>query len=230
VLPETPMAVERIGVREPSPTEGRDLRPTPGRRYDVVLVAASAGGLAAISAVLGAIPADFPVPIVIVQHLDPRHASLMAEILRRRTSLQVEEAREGTRVKPSTVYIAPPNEHLLVRADGRLILSHADPVHFVRPSADLLFESAAESFPGRAIGVVLTGTGRDSNMGVRAIRAAGGTVIAQDPTSAEFAGMPQAAIDTGGVDFVLRLEEVGPALVELVQQHGGIGDEDEVSR
>jgi two-component system, chemotaxis family, protein-glutamate methylesterase/glutaminase len=220
VLPEAPMAVERIAVPVPSPSEQGDLRSGPDRQYEIVLLAASAGGLAAISVVLGGLPQDFPVPIVIVQHLDPRHASLMAEILRRRTSLDVEEAQAGTRVESSTVYIAPPNEHLLVSPDGRLTLSHADPVHFVRPSADLLFESGAESFPGRVIGVVLTGTGSDSNMGVRAIRSAGGAVIAQDPTSAEFAGMPQAAIDTGGVDLVLPLEEIGPTLVELVEQHG----------
>jgi two-component system, chemotaxis family, protein-glutamate methylesterase/glutaminase len=181
-------------------------------------VAASAGGLAAISAVLGALPADFPVPVLIVQHLDPRHGSLMAEILRRRTPLQVEEARTGTRIEPATVYIAPPDQHLLVNPGGRLSLSHSELVHFVRPSADLLFESGAGAFPGRVIGVVLTGTGSDSNMGVRAIRKAGGTVIAQDPESADFGGMPQAAIAAGGVDLVLPLEEIGRALVELIER------------
>ena len=186
------------------------------RGYAIVLVAASAGGLAAISAVLGALPADFAVPVLVVQHLDPRHVSLMAEILRRRTSLLVEDATAGARVEAGTVYLAPPDEHLLVTPTGRLRLSHAEPVHFVRPSADLLFESGAESFPGRAIGVVLSGTGSDANMGVRALERAGGTVIAQDPATAEFGGMPTAAIATGGVDLVLPLEEIGPALVELV--------------
>jgi two-component system chemotaxis response regulator CheB len=90
----------------------------------------------------------------------------------------------------------------------------------VRPSADLLFESGALAFPGHAIGVVLTGTGSDANMGVRALQESGGTVIVQDPATAEFAGMPQAAIDTGGVHFVLPLEEIGPALVDLVEQAG----------
>jgi len=186
--------------------------------YAIVLMAASAGGLAAISTVLGALPADFAIPVLVVQHLDPRHVSLMSDILRRRTSLGVEEATSGARVEAATVYIAPPDEHLLVTQDGRLRLSHADPVHFVRPSADLLFESGAEAFPGRAIGVVLTGTGSDANMGVRALERSGGTVIAQDPESAEFAGMPLAAIATGGVDFVLPLEEIGPALVALVER------------
>jgi len=212
------MAAERIVVPPPDSEAGSVVRPFSERAYDIVLVAASAGGLAAISAVLAALPADFPVPVVVVQHLDPRHVSLMSEILRRRTSLSVEEATSGARVQAATVYIAPPDEHLLVGREGRLCLSHADPVHFVRPSADLLFESGAESFPGRAIGVVLTGTGSDANMGVRALERTGGTVIAQDPESAEFAGMPLAAIATGGVDFVLALEEIGPALVELVER------------
>ena len=190
----------------------------PDRGYDIVLLAASAGGLAAISAVLGDLPADFPVPVVIVQHLDPRHDSMMVEILRRRTPLNVEEARDGARVEAATVYIAPPDEHLLVRPDGHLSLSHADPVHFVRPSADLLFESGAESYLGRAIGVVLSGTGSDANMGVRALERTGSTVIAQDPASAEFAGMPQAAIATGAVTVVLQLDEIGPALIDLVEK------------
>ncbi len=184
--------------------------------FDIVMLAASAGGLTALSEVLGALPVDFPVPVVVVQHLDPRHRSLMAEILQRRTKLTVNEASQGAKLEPSTVYIAPPDEHLLVTSDGGLSLAHTELVHFVRPSADLLFESGAGAFPGRAIGVVLTGTGSDANMGVRAIDQTGGTVIAQDPQSAEFSGMPQAAIDTGAVDFILDLEEIGPALVALV--------------
>jgi len=212
-----------MDVSEPQPTAEGGRPPGPARRFDIVLLAASAGGLAAISAVLGALPGDFPLPVVVVQHMDPRHGSLLAEILGRRTSLHVEEAQEGAHVAPATVFIAPPDRHLLVGPDGTLSLSQADPVHFVRPSADVLFESAAASFPGRAIGVVLSGTGSDSNMGVRAIRSGGGAVIAQDPASAEFAGMPQAAIDTGDVDHVLRLEEIGPALLALVDRGGSVG-------
>jgi two-component system chemotaxis response regulator CheB len=184
--------------------------------FDIVLIAASAGGLSAIGRVLVTLPPDFILPIVVVQHLDPRHRSLMAEILGHRTHLQVQEAEDGIKLLPSTVYIAPPNEHVLVVSDGSLSLSHSELVHFVRPSADLLFESGAGAYPGRSIGVVLTGTGSDGNMGVRAIKQTGGTVIVQDPQTAEFGGMPQAAIDTGCVDFVLNLDEIGPALLALV--------------
>jgi two-component system chemotaxis response regulator CheB len=114
------------------------------------------------------------------------------------------------------VYIAPPNRHLLVNPDGTMSLSQSDLVHFVRPSADLLFESVAASYRERVIAVVLTGTGSDGSMGVEAVKKMGGTVIAQDAETAEFSGMPNAAIQTGCVDFVLTLDEIGPALVKLV--------------
>jgi two-component system, chemotaxis family, protein-glutamate methylesterase/glutaminase len=183
--------------------------------FDVVAIAASAGGLAALSVLLEEMPVDFPAAIVIVQHLDPRHRSLMADILTRRTKLPVKQAEQGELLKPSTVYIAPPNNHLLVNGDGSLSLTQTELVHFVRPSADLLLESVAASYKERAIAVVLTGTGTDGSMGVRAIKKMGGTVIAQDQ-GAEFFGMPSAAIATGDVDFVLPLNEILSALRSLV--------------
>jgi two-component system chemotaxis response regulator CheB len=188
--------------------------------FELVAMAASAGGLRAIGQVLSPLPEDFPVSIVVVQHLDPRHASLMAGILSRRTPLAVHEAEEGVKLLPSTVYVAPPNKHLLVNGDGTLSLTQTELVHFVRPSADLLFESTAASYRERAIAVVLTGTGTDGAMGVRAVKKMGGTVIAQDESSSEFFGMPGAAIQTGSVDFVLPLGEIPPALTTLVRSGG----------
>jgi two-component system chemotaxis response regulator CheB len=152
---------------------------------------------------------------VVVQHLDPRHRSLMADILNRRTPLQTKEAEEGDRVRGGTVFIAPPNRHLLVNSDTTLSLSQSELVHFVRPSADLLFESVAASYGDRVIAVVLSGTGSDGAMGLEAVKKMGGTVIAQDEQTAEFFGMPRAAIKTGTVDFVLPLEEIAPALLQL---------------
>ena len=184
--------------------------------FDIVAIAASAGGLQALSTVLTGLSANFPASIVVVQHLDPRHRSLMADILSRRTALQVQQAQEGDRLQPGTVYIAPPNRHLLVNPDGTLSLSQSELVHFVRPSADLLFESVAASFKARAISVVLTGTGSDGQMGVSAIHKMGGTVIAEDPKTAAFSGMPSTAVRTGAVDFILPLVEVAAALTTLV--------------
>jgi two-component system chemotaxis response regulator CheB len=184
-------------------------------RFDAIAIASSAGGLAALTRVLSAIDAGFPASILVVQHLDPRHESLMADILSRRTGLRVTQAEAGASIEPGTVYIAPPDKHLLANLDRTLSLTQSELVHFVRPSADLLFESVAAAFRDRAIAVVLTGSGLDGSMGVRAIKKMGGTVIAQDEESSEFFAMPSAAIDTGHVDFVLPLEEIAGALVAL---------------
>ena len=184
--------------------------------FDVVAIAASAGGLQALSLVLAGLPENFPAAILIVQHLDPRHRSLMADILGRRTALKVKQAQAGDRLEPGLILIAPPNYHMLVTDDGDLALTQTELVHFVRPSADLLFESVAGKYKRCAIGVVLTGTGSDGSMGVEAIRKMGGTVIVQDPESTEFDGMPRAAIQTKCVDFVLPLDEIPQALLRLV--------------
>ena len=186
--------------------------------FEIVALAASAGGLQALSEVLSGLPADFPTPITVVQHLDPRHRSLMAEILGKRTKLQVRQAQDGDTLEPGTVYIAPPDHHLLVNRDGTLSLSHSEMVHFVRPSADLLFESVAASYKDRAVAVVLTGAGRDGAMGIEAVKKMGGTTIAQDDETAEHSGMPSAAIGTHKVDFVLELDEIAPALITLVMK------------
>lgn len=184
--------------------------------FDVIAIAASAGGLVAIRQVLGALPADLAAAIVIVQHLDPKHPSMLASILARRTALTVKEAQEGDVLSPGGVFIAPPNRHLLVNGDGTLSLTQTELVHFVRPSADLLFESVAASFQTHAIAVVLSGTGTDGVMGVQAIKKMGGVVIVQDKESSEFAGMPTAAQRTGSADFVLPLDAIAPQLVHLI--------------
>jgi two-component system chemotaxis response regulator CheB len=208
------------GLPPPRPTSRHRNRaglPTPrAAAFDVVALAASAGGLKALSRVLSALPADFPAALVVVQHLDPRHRSLMASILAHRTRLAVKQAEDGDRLEPATAYVAPPNRHLLVNPDGTVSLAQTELVHFLRPSADPLFESVAASVRERAIAVVLTGTGRDGSMGVRAVKKMGGTVIAQDEATSEFFGMPGAAIRTGDVDLVLPLDGIPPALVSLV--------------
>ena len=189
--------------------------------FDVVALAASAGGLTALSRVLTDLPAHFPAALLVVQHLDPHHRSLMADILGRRTALRVKQAEEGDRFLPGRVYVAPPDRHMLVNPDGTLSLSQTELVHFVRPSADLLFESVAATSKQRAIAVVLTGTGSDGNMGVQAIKKMGGTVIVQNEQTSEFFGMPSAAIQTGCADFILPLDEIPKALLTLVVRGKG---------
>jgi two-component system, chemotaxis family, protein-glutamate methylesterase/glutaminase len=189
----------------------------PGTAFDVVAIAASAGGLKALSEVLSAVPGDFPAAIVVVQHLDPRHRSLMADILGRRTAMPVKQAEDGDILRPGGVFIAPPDNHLLVNG-GTLALTQSELVHFVRPSADLLFESVAATYKERAIAVVLTGSGSDGSMGVQAVNKMGGTVIAQDESTSEFPSMPSAAVQTGKVDFILPLEEIAAALMMLTRE------------
>lgn len=189
----------------------------PCDHFDVVAVASSAGGIHGLCTLLGALEADLPVPVLVVQHLDRRHRTVIAEVLGRRTPLDVKLAEDRERTRPGTVYVAPPDRHLLVGPGGRLALTDTELVHFVRPSADLLFESVAGAYGPRAIACVLTGTGRDGAMGVDAVKQRGGTVIVQDPVTAEFKGMPEAAMGTGTVDFVLPLEEIAAVIRGLVE-------------
>ena len=193
------------------------VRPVDAPPFELVAIASSAGGLAALTSVLSGLPGAFPAAVVLVQHLDPRHRTLLADMLGRRTELRVKMAEEGDHLRGGCVYIAPPNYHLVVNAGGTLSLSQSELIHFLRPSADILFESVAASFGGRAIGVVLSGTGSDGARGVQAIKKAGGTVIAQDEDTSEFFGMPSASIATGTVDIVLPLALISSALVRLLQ-------------
>ncbi len=187
----------------------------PNTAFDIVVVASSAGGLHALSELLSGLPALFPAAVVVVQHISPGYRSMLAHILSQRTALAVRQAENGDTLYPSTVFIAPPDRHLLVNADHRLSLSQTEHVHFVRPSADLLFESTAFMYGQRAIAVVLTGTGLDGAHGVQAIKRQGGVVIAQDEATSQFFGMPGAAIDTGSVDHILPLGKIAAALCAL---------------
>jgi two-component system, chemotaxis family, protein-glutamate methylesterase/glutaminase len=179
----------------------------------VVAMGTSAGGLNALSQVLRTLPQNFPSSIVVVQHLSPTHKSWMPDLLGRSTKLHVKQAEHNEIMLPGTVYIAPPDEHLLV-GPGKLQLAHTQLVHFSRPSIDLLFESVAGTYGSRSMGVVLSGSGSDGAAGIRAIKEAGGTTVAQKPDEAEFPPMPRAAVETGCIDFVVALEKIGETLME----------------
>jgi two-component system chemotaxis response regulator CheB len=208
-----------LGQEVPARTDCETVPVSPASRsFPVIAMAASVGGLKALSVVLGGLPADFPAAIAIVMHLSPDHKSLLAEILKYRTQLKVKQAQTGDILSPASVFIAPPNHHLSVAKGGRLELSSsaAEKVHHARPSAEPLFASVAEVYQANAIAVVLTGGDGDGSFGVQIIKDKGGQVIAQDrPTSEDFS-MPETSIKTGDVDFILPLDEIGPKLVELV--------------
>ncbi len=182
----------------------------------LVVVGASWGGLRALGVLLGGLPADFPAPVVVAQHRgEDQSGDLLGELLARRSLLPVREADEHHDLEPGRVLLAPPGYHLLVE-HGHVELSVDEPVHFSRPSIDVLFESAAATRRADAIGVVLTGANADGAAGLAAIVAAGGTGLVQDPAEAERSEMPAAAAAAAPAARVLPLAQIPPALVGLV--------------
>ncbi|WP_369212244.1 chemotaxis protein CheB [Streptomyces flavofungini] len=192
-----------------------------GRKYDatVVLVAASAGGIQGLATLLSGLKASLPVPVLVAQHLNRSRETRIVTILSRSTALNVKLAEDGESPAAGTVYIAPPDQHLCLEPTGRLSLSSEDRVRHARPAADPLFESAARVHGKGVVACVLTGADSDGADGVAAVKARGGTVIAQDPLSAQFHGMPKAAVNTGRVDHVLDLGEIAPAINRLLPDH-----------
>jgi two-component system chemotaxis response regulator CheB len=182
-------------------------------RCELIAIGASAGGLPALIKIVSTIELGGPA-ILVVQHLDPRHKSQIPQLLARRTKLPVKEAEDGEPIAKGTIYIGPADEHLLV-SQGKIQLAHSRLIRFSRPSIDVMFASVAATYGKRAIGVILSGSNRDGADGIAAIKRAGGTTVAQSPETAEYRIMPQAAIDTGCVDHVVPLDEMGMTLSHL---------------
>lgn len=183
----------------------------------VIGIASSIGGIPALKLVLSKLPANLPAPIVIVQHLSPLYRSWLAELLQQCTTLIVKEAAEGDQLHNGCVYLAPPNYHVIINDGGVLGLSSANRIHFVRPSAEPLFKSMAQRYRHKAIGVILTGYGQDGSTGVQLIKFAGGQNIAQLEAATKDTRMPQTAIETGDIDFVLALEAIASKLIQLTE-------------
>jgi two-component system, chemotaxis family, protein-glutamate methylesterase/glutaminase len=217
------MTIDPRAPRADAPPARDAADPTLGDKrleFDVVVVATSLGGRDALVQLLAPLAADFPVPVLVVQHVDAHARSHLPELLGQRTALAVRHAEHGDPLRPATIYVAPPARHLLVGAARRCVLSDASPVAFSRPSADPLFASAAEVFGERTLGVILTGRLRDGTSGAAAIRRAGGVVLAQDPATCRAAAMPEAAIRAGVVQLALPLDELAAALNSLVNVPG----------
>jgi two-component system chemotaxis response regulator CheB len=184
--------------------------------YDFIAMGASWGGLHAVETVLGELPDGFRTPIAIAQHRAADSGSgALGRVLSLRSGLDVCEAGDKDAIEPGRVYLAPPDYHLLVEPTG-FALSTEAVVQYSRPSIDVLFESAADTYGDRLIAVVLTGANEDGAYGVARIKRRGGVTIVQDPSGAARREMPEAAIATGAVDHVLPLEDIGPKLGELV--------------
>lgn len=183
-----------------------------------VVIGSSAGGLDALNVVLATLPASFAWPVIIAQHAGPQAPSSLAELLGARIALRVKEAEEKEAIQFGWVYLAPPNYHLLVERDFTFSLAASDRVNFARPSVDVLFESAAEAYRSRLIGIILTGANSDGSRGLKRVKELGGMTIVQDPLTAYAAAMPLAAIREAEPAYVLPLQEVGPRLVAMLAQ------------
>jgi len=178
---------------------------------DLVAIGCSWGGLAALRAVLGGVPTAVSAPIVVVQHRGRGDLSLLPRLLRDSTDREVKEADDKDRLRDGTVYIGPPDYHLLVEP-GRLALSVDEPVRYSRPSIDVLFESAADAYPSGVAGVVLTGANADGSRGLAHIVEQGGVAIVQDPATAERREMPEAALAAVPDALVAAPEDIGALL------------------
>lgn len=182
---------------------------------EAVVIGTSAGGLAALGALVDGLDSSFRLPLLVVQHVPDSGSTRLAEIFARKTVLRVKEADEKEPVVGSTLYFAAPGYHLLVEQDLSLSLSQDEPVHFSRPSIDVLFESAADAWGPRVAGILLTGASEDGAAGLAAIQQAGGLTVVQDPDEAEIPTMPLAALQRIAPDYILPLRDIHRLLREL---------------
>jgi two-component system chemotaxis response regulator CheB len=180
-----------------------------------VVIGASAGALEALSVILPSLPIGFRLPVFAVVHVPPDKKSILAELLQAKCRIRVREAEDKEPIEGGTAYFAPPNYHLLVEADDCLSLSNDEPVHYSRPSLDVLFESAADVYGASLIAIVLTGANDDGARGLRAVAQAGGTTIVQNPKEAYASAMPTAAISKCPEARVLSLREIVSFLLDV---------------
>ena len=195
--------------------------PWGGRGIDAIVIGTSAGGVEALSMVLPALPAGIRVPVFVVLHLPRGKPSLLVDIFTPKCALPVREAEDKQPINPGTVYFAPPDYHLLIDEGPALALSADEAVHFSRPSIDVLFESAADIYGARLLGIILTGASEDGASGLDAIRRAGGCTIVQQPETAQASLMTEAALRRGPADFVLSLERIAELLRKLGYEPDG---------
>ncbi len=189
-----------------------DSDPTPPA---AIVIGASVGAIEALSVILPALPRDYPFPVFVVVHVPSDKKSLLADLFIQRCAIEVKEAEDKETIRPSTVYFAPADYHLLVEPDFTLSLSSDEPVLYSRPAVDVLFESAADAYGDSLTGVILTGASSDGANGLRAVCDAGGLGLVQLPETAEGCAMPRAALAARPTATALSLAEIALALNEL---------------
>ena len=185
------------------------------QRIDLVVIGASAGGVQALLDLLSDLPASFGLSVVVLLHLPEGRHSRLAEIFGSRCCLPVREAADKEGIAPATLYFAPPGYHLSIEADHSFSLSCEAPVHFSRPSIDVLMASAADAYGAHLAGIVLTGANTDGAAGLAKIKRHGGLTVVQNPAQAQATAMPQAAIDLCAPDLILNLKDIRSVLLEM---------------
>jgi two-component system, chemotaxis family, protein-glutamate methylesterase/glutaminase len=183
--------------------------------YDAIVIGTSSGGMNALKFIFSALPVDFSIPIIIVQHISPRSDNQWIKLLNNNSKLYLKEADEKEKIEQGIVYIAPPNYHLMIERNKTFSLTIDERVNYSRPSIDVLFESAAEAYKNKLIGVILTGSNNDGTKGIKRIKENGGLTIAQDPETAESSYMPASAIAAIQPDYILSLEKITELLIKL---------------
>lgn len=186
-------------------------------RFKAVAIGVSTGGVDALKLLLGALPGDFPIPVLVVSHITPDAGNGLALLLDGLCGISVKEADEGESIAGGTVYIAPPNYHLQLERDSIISLSVDPHVNFARPSVDVLFTTAADSLGKALIGVVLTGAGYDGSKGLQQVAVQGGVTIVQDPADAVADSMPRSALALVKPDYMVELKNLAKLLINLVK-------------
>jgi two-component system CheB/CheR fusion protein len=208
---------ELLSVNELVDRDSGAVRPRdPASPRYVVGIGASAGGLEALTALISHLPVNLGICYVVIQHLSPTYRSMMAQLLGRDTEMAVREAEDGGQLEANTIFIAPANHNLTLQGDT-FTLSETPPRVAPKPSVNVFLASLAEARGDDAIGVILSGTGSDGAQAIGGIKAAGGFTFAQEPTSAKYSGMPQAAIDTGTIDWVLPPEQIAQRIADIAR-------------
>lgn len=183
--------------------------------YEAIVLGVSAGGTEALKALLPCLPGSFALPLIIVQHRHIESSDYFINYLNRKCSLTVKEADEKEEIKKGFIYIAPAGYHLLIEEDKTFGLSLSELVNFSRPSIDVLFETAADVYASKLIGVILTGANTDGSKGLKMIKEKGGMAIVEDPKTAEIDSMPKSALAEVKADYIKNLNEIGPFLAKI---------------
>lgn len=184
-------------------------------KYEAIVIGSSAGGLFALTSILSKLPTDFSIPVIVVQHRSKQGPSLLEEVISHKCKIRIKQADEKEAILPGVVYFAPADYHLLIEQDRTFSLSFDPPLNYSRPSIDVLFETASAVYKNKLLAIILTGASKDGAEGMKMVKEAGGTTIAQDPATAEYPFMPQAAIDTGCIHRILDLEKIDSFLIGL---------------